>query len=225
MHYLKEILLATLTLLTVSCGGGSESKGSSLTGIWRLERNNTLYLLIQNGTSTTINVCNSQDPFTATVSNNHLSINGLDLFTIISDTQLEISNGPLVGVKLNKINSDSSFSSGSLAISSNNITDLSSSINVCAFRETDDIYNIIASPYDGGYLEIEVGVNDMTTGSFSIPSKTSISIESPLLPGELITGESGSVDVLEYSPVKFKANFQFTTIDGNMYTGSVDVDL
>lgn len=227
MYYIKPLLLFSVILLTVSCGGSSGDATSSkdLTGVWRLEFNNILYLLVQNNSSVTIKVCDSEDPFTLIESSGSLGVGGTDLFKINSATQLEISSGFLVGEKLNKVNNDPSFSSGSVTVRSSNISDLSSTTDVCAYRETDDIYNIISAPYESGYLELNIAVYPMTTGRFSIPSDVSISVESPLLPDNVVFDSSGEVDVLEYSTTKFRADFKFTASDGNAYTGSVDVDL
>jgi hypothetical protein len=229
INCLKLTILLGILWLAVSCGsgnGGGTGNSTSLTGIWRLEFNNVLYQLNDNGTTVEVKVCNMQDPVTLNQTDGYLgTASGNFFFKINSPTQLEISEGPFTGTKLIKNSDKSTFNSGQLSIQSSNITDLSASSNVCAYRESDYAYNIIAAPYEGGYLEMWVEVKSKAAGNYLIPTDTSILIESAQLPGTTISANSGSIDVIEYTDVKFKADYQFTAIDGNEYKGSIDVDL
>ena len=220
-------MLALVIALT-SCGGGGGGVGynaGDLTGIWRLELNNTLYLLIQNQSTVTVKVCNSDGPYTVSRSSNGLYLSGTKLFTINSTTQLEISSGVLAGTKLNKVSDNSQFASGSVAIQSSNIADLSATSDVCAYRESDGVHNVVASPYSDGYLEMTIAVDGMAAGYLTIPTDVSLSIESNQLPGASINASAGTVTVTEYTGTRFAADYSFIAIDGNAYTGSVDVDL
>ena len=229
MKFRKITTLILSTLLITSCGGGDNKKSGAangeLTGIWQLEMNNILHSINHNGNNVTINVCNEDSPFTLTKGDTSIKSGDDDFFTINNSTQLEISSGPLEGVKLNKISDTANFNSGSISIISSNISNLETSDNVCAYRESDNMYNAIAAPYLDGYLLITLGVDNEAAGDFTIPYDISLSLESDQLPGGEISANSGEINVTVYSSEKLEASFTFTAEDGNEYTGSVNVDI
>ncbi len=148
-----------------------------------------------------------------------------NFFNVNSLTELEFSEGPLAGVKLNKVSDSTNFNSGSLSLSSSNIENIDISSDVCAYRESDNVNNSIGAPYLDGYLLITIGVENEEVGEFTIPSNVSLYVESDQFPAAELNASSGIVNVTSYTTEKFEAIFTFTTADGNEYTGSVKVDI
>ncbi len=224
---LSKILLVGVILQITACGGDNKNNtNGELSGVWRLDLTNITYLIIDNGPTATIKTCTIDPPYTVDVTTEYLSFAHINLFKIISSTELEPTFVTTPGVRLRKINADSQFNSGDVSLSSSNLSsNLSATTAVCAYREPDGIYNHIAAPYEDNYLELTVGVTDKATGEFSIPSNASIEFRSGQSDGIPLSADSGSVNVLEYTDTKFKADYQFTIPDGNAYSGSVDVNL
>lgn len=229
MYHFKKTGLTLSTLFIASCGGGNTANNVSngeLTGIWRSDLQNILYLITQNGNNVTINVCNEEEPFTLIKQGSLIQAGDDIVFNINNSSQLEFSPETLLsGITLNKINNANQYNSGSFSIRSSNIQNLETSSSVCAYRETDNIYNLIAAPYLDGYLLLTLGVDNQAAGEYMIPRDINLSIESSRLPGGEITANAGEVDVIEYSSNKLRANFTFTAAGGNEYSGSVNVNL
>lgn len=193
-----------------------------LTGIWRSELNNTIYSINQKGSSVKINVCNNQAPFSLV--KNGSNIGGLLIVNNSSQLQF-LSGSALAGVKLNKISNSKEFNSGSLLIKSNQMSNLDLNAKVCAYRESDEMYNIISAPYLDGYLSLKLGVLRKSSGEYSIPADISIDIESDKLVGGNINAISGVGNVINYSKDKLEARFTFVGADGFDYSGIIDVKI
>ena len=221
------ILLIPLLLLT-ACGGSSHSGSEALSGTWQSELNNHLFLVRQNGNSITIENCDEDAPYTIPKEGEFIGEAGNYLFEIVNSSQLIYSSGvhaSLQGMKLEKISDATSFNSGSISIRSSNISDLSISENVCAYRETDNIYNHIAAPYLDGYILIDLSVNNESMGDFKIFDGANIDIESRELAAGVINALSGDVIVTTYTAEKLEASFTFIALDGNEYSGAINVNM
>ena len=221
--------LLMVSLFITACGGSNntpDSHDGELTGIWRAEQINTLYLIHHNGNTISLNVCNEDSPFTLSQQGDSIGAGENPLFTINSSSQLEFSPGiALEGIKVNKISDQTQFNSGTVTINSSNISNVSTSENVCAYREADNIYNHIAAPYLDGYLLIILSIDEESTGEFDIPGEADVYFESDAFPGGEINSVAGTVNVTVYSAQRLTASFTFTTLDGNEYSGSVDVEI
>ncbi len=221
------ILLISLTLVT-ACGGSDNSSDNELSGIWRSELNNTLYLILQSGNDISINVCNEDAPFTISKEGEFIGEQGNYLFEIVNSSQLKFSTGVhdiLQGVNVNKISDGTAFNFGSISISSSNITDLSTSLNVCAYRETDNTHNHIAAPYLDGYMLINLDIDNESIGDFTIFDNSNIDIQSDQLDSGEIDALSGGVIVTAYTADRLEASFTFTARDGNEYSGAINVSM
>jgi len=221
------ILLISLILVT-ACGGSGNSSNGELSGVWRSEFNNTLYLILQSGSDITINVCNEDAPFTISKEGEFIGTEGNYLFEIVNSSQLKYSTGVhsiLKGVSVNKISDSTTFNSGNISISSSNITDLSIGSNVCAYRESDNVHNHIAAPYLDGYILINLSIDNETTGHFTIFNDANIDILSDQLDSGEIDALSGDVITTTYTAERLEASFTFTAPDGNEYSGAIDVNM
>jgi len=221
------ILLISIILVT-ACGGSDKSNNDELSGIWRSEFNNTLYLILQNGNNISINVCNEDAPFTISKEGEFIGEEGNYLFEIVNSSQLKFSSGVhsiLQGANVNKVSDDTVFNFGSISISSSNVTDSSTSSNVCAYRETDNVHNHIAAPYLDGYMLINLDIDSESIGEFTIFDNANIDIQSGQLDSGEIIALSGDIIVTTYSAERLEASFTFTARDGNEYSGDINVSM
>ncbi len=230
MKYFSAVIFILLSLTLTSCNDGGNGNGNGnngeLTGVWRSDFNNILYLINQNEGVVTLNECNSDEPFPLTESGDELKSGSTPIIKINSPSQLEFIIDSLSGKQLNKVSDSNKFNSGSLSISSNNAIALSVTTDVCAYREEDNVFNIIRAPYIDGYIELVVAIQLQTTGTFSIPfDDASIRIESDNISGGSVSAYSGTINVTEYSNELLEASFNFVDSDGNEYSGNINVKL
>ncbi len=220
--------IIVLSALCLSCSDDDNTKDTadSLAGVWQSEFNNIQYLIHESDSQVTLKSCNTDEPFSLLKSNGYLLAGDEEIYKINNSEEIELLVSDLQGIKLHRVNTNENFDSGTLSIESSNIDNLSATTDVCAYRETDGRFNVITAPYLQGFLQIVIDVGSKTIGNYSSPSDDiSIYLESDQLPSLSLSGFTEDLEVIEYSDAKFGANFQFTTQDGNEYSGSVDVEL
>lgn len=219
------LLVLTLTACDSENSENSENSGE-FTGVWRSDFNNELYLINQHEASLTFTACNSSEPLQLVESGDELKIGDIPFIQINSPFQLEFIIDSLTGTQLNKVNDSNKFNSGTLSISSNNALDVSISTDVCAYREKDNVFNIIRAPFKDGFIELAIDIQLQTIGIFSIPfDDVSIQIEADNISGGSVSAHSGTINVTEYSNELFQASFDFVGSDSYKYSGNINVKL
>jgi len=216
-------LLASLLVL----GCIPKAPDGELTGVWESESNNIKFLMLDSGETAEFRNCGQKVSAPLTKVDNNLVLTGTDEIYLKIDDENSISfaNENMEGVKLHKINSDKDFNSGSFTINSEKLGNLDITTGVCAYRESDNVYNVIAIPYKETIIEISLGLPLDEPGTYNFPFDASIRLQSDAWGEDTISGRYGSAVVTEYSDTKTNLTFSFTDYDGNEYTGSVNIDI
>lgn len=219
----KSIICMLSVLFIASCGNDGNHtpyiNNGELTGIWKSDIDNALYSINQDGTNVKIKICNEQSSFTLIKEGTQIG----EMFKINNSSELEFLSH--TGIKLIKVSNSSQFNSGAIEIASTQIKNIEIRSDVCAYREKDDIHNIISVPYLNGFLSLHLGVENKRKGLFTIPADATLNIESAEFPAGNIDATSGTVTVIDYSPEKLKASFIFIASDGYRYSGHIKVNI
>jgi len=219
------IVLIVVCLSTLSCSDDDSDSDSDLTGIWKSDFNNILYSIDDLGDVIVFNPCNEENPYTL-IKNGDFLFNGeTGIYNLVDASTLTINSGPLEGTELRKLSDNMEFNSGSLSIESLSIEDVNATMGVCAYREDDGVYNIVAAPYLNGYLSILLFVQDPNATDLSDFSRLSLAFELPGLSPSGIVAVTGTINITEYTSSRLAATFQFIDSSDNTYTGFIDVNL
>lgn len=226
---MKIITLLTLSitfLMLTSCGNSDNksNENTELTGVWKHNINNELFLIVENTDSLLISACAAEGEAVELIKEELDNNAGLN---IISASEIELINDSQSEEKLIKINAQNYFDSGSFKLTSDNIDNVSSSENVCAFRGTGSIRNTISVPYLDSYIELVIINNTQTTGEFDLSTgDVSLFFESQAWPdNSFISAYSGTVKILEYTKEKLNVEYSVYDLSGNEYIGSANVDI
>ena len=225
MKLLKLLSIPIIILMTASCNDSDDNKDNDkLTGVWEYEVNNELFLIIDNPDSLLISVCAAEGEPVQLMKReleNNAQLN------IISSSEIELIDNSQIAVKLLKINDEPRFNSGTFTLKSNNIEDVSSSVNVCAFRGKNNVRNTVSLPYLDGYIELVIYNYTETTGTFDLTTgEVSLSLESHATEIDSFSSfNSGTVSILEYTNEKLHVEYFVYDSSGNEYSGSVNVDI
>ncbi len=225
MKILKPIALAIIIFMTTSCNDSNDSNDNdTLTGVWKYEINNELFLIIDKPDSLLISVCAAEgEP--VQLMKRELENNAQ--LKVINSSEIELIDNSQVAAKLFKINDEQRFNSGTFTLTSNKIEDVSSSVNVCAFRGKNNVRNTISLPYLDSYIELVIYNYTKTTGMFDLSTgEVSLSLESHSSQIDSLSSlNSGTVNILEYTNEKLHVEYFVYDSSGNEYSGSVNVDI
>jgi hypothetical protein len=225
MKLLKLLSIPIIIFMTVSCNDSDDNKDNDkLTGVWEYEVNNELFLIIDNPDSLLISVCAAEGEPVQLMKReleNNAQLN------IISSSEIELIDNSQVAAKLLKINDETRFDSGTFTLTSNNIEDVSSSVNVCAFRGKNNVRNTVSLPYLDSYIELVIYNYTETTGTFDLTTgEVSLSLESHATEIDSFSSfNTGTVSILEYTNEKLHVEYFVYDSSGNEYSGSVNVDI
>jgi len=223
-----RLALACLLCLPLSgCldANPSKSAASGLSGLWRASDDNKIYTVLESGTEVKIRGCDNNFHTILAHEGDYLTINDAPVYEVVDEDHLTYAGSTGSDFELVRYSTNPGFRSGTLIVESANITDVSATSQVCAYRQDDGVTNIIAAPYSNNFITLTLEVFDETVTDLALHTSVSIRLESDDLAAQVIEARSGTINYDTYSNSRIKASFTFYDGTGNEYNGRLDVAL
>ncbi len=228
MNIRRFLIIVLSTIWIISCSGNDSGNDQTqdLTGLWRSELNNAIYSIVDNNTFVEVDLCDDEPSYILDRNDQYLSYGTTNMFQIIGASELEYSVEGYSGIKMFKLSNEYEFDSGSVEIENDNFGSININSGVCAYRESDNKFIHINSPYMNSYLSITIFIEHIdASGSVEFDFDYEMRLESPEISNQTVWAYDGTLDIINYTNTHLEVNFEFQDDLGNTYNGSLDVDI